>query len=211
MITDVPLLVAMLKMSHVFIVAPVRHYAIAALSSLHLDPVYRLHLSINYNVQRWMADTVHLLIDRPLSLFSTQDKEHLGLAAYSAIVETQVRLIEFRRALAVAPPRVPTPTDDGNIVPWLMNDCGRHEECVRVWREVWARVIAPRIINPRRPVPFNEMLIMVVEAGHNGMEPECKQNVLAPLALAGQPMDFFVATSTGYINSCIDFIRTIPF
>lgn len=181
-------------------------YAIHGLEALTLTPFQRLRLAQDYAVHAWVAPAVHELLKSPSEFWTDDESDTLGPKSLVALAKAQKLIMRFRASLVAAPPLAPDPEVFDNPILNMLNDCTHHSTCREAWLTVWSRKIAPQIANPLRPLPFNGIVSLLIDTRHKGMNPDCKQNALAPLALTHKPKDYFTAYVDPIIDECISTI-----
>ncbi|KAJ7159719.1 hypothetical protein C8R46DRAFT_1207484 [Mycena filopes] len=96
---------------------------------LDFHPALRLQLAIRYYIQAWIEPAFLLLIRVPLQSFTTQERLHMGFAAYTILAETHAKITEHRTLCALTVP--PVEHCKGCI------SAGRSDGCNKSWAHAW--------------------------------------------------------------------------
>ncbi|KAG2138191.1 hypothetical protein BD769DRAFT_1663768 [Suillus cothurnatus] len=142
-------LVAILKVSHLWMISNSIQFAIDGLEKLTLHPTRQLELARLYSIPQWIAPAIQEIM--PLSLASTTDTEaaQMGFKVYTIIAWAKEVM-----------------------------DCSSHlhSQCKEAWSGFWWKKVARAILHPMNPLPLTQILQLVIKAPlPNGMNIACKQ------------------------------------
>ncbi|KAG1750998.1 hypothetical protein EDD22DRAFT_957812 [Suillus occidentalis] len=163
------LLVAILKVSHLWMISNSIKFAIGGLENLTLQPTRRLELARLYSIPQWIAPAIREII--PLSLANTTDTEaaQMGFKVYTIIAQAKEVIERERRALAAYPPSL-------LIAPSFSCSVRSHSRCKEAWSGFWWKKVARAILHPMNPLPLTQVLQVIVEAPlPDGMNITCRQ------------------------------------
>ncbi|KAF8572706.1 hypothetical protein K439DRAFT_1270667, partial [Ramaria rubella] len=82
-------LVAVLKLSSIYLVAPACEWAIHWLTSETLHPATRIQLAYLYNVEKWIEPAFRALLSCKLTTLSIEDTFRLGPRTFTALAKTR--------------------------------------------------------------------------------------------------------------------------
>ncbi|OBZ77043.1 hypothetical protein A0H81_03756 [Grifola frondosa] len=134
-------LIAILKLTSQWDMAKGREFAVYHLKQVETDmpPALRLKLARVYDLDDWLLPAFHELVLTPLSKLTPNDKRWLGWTAYDLIARAHEQAEALRKTLALVPP----PMDD-----LRSPKCIGHNECIRVWGDLWFSKIGRRVLHP---------------------------------------------------------------
>ncbi|KAG1741684.1 hypothetical protein EDB19DRAFT_1907907 [Suillus lakei] len=150
------LLVAILKVSHLWMISNSIKFAIDGLENLTLQPTRRLELARLYSIPQWIAPAIHEII--PMSLVNTTDTEaaQMGFKVYTIIARAKEVIERERWALAAYPPSL-----------------------LEAWSGFWWKKVARAILHPTNPLPLTQTLQLIIEAPlPDGMNVACRQAMI---------------------------------
>ncbi|KAF8506430.1 hypothetical protein JB92DRAFT_2832900 [Gautieria morchelliformis] len=137
-------LVAVLKLTTLYLMAPARDWAIDWLTSEELHPALRMQLVHQYNVDRWIEPAFRALLPCKLTSLSVEDTGHPGLRAFSALAKTKEVLQDLRIKTAFSATQLYS----------LAAECDSPTQCRCNWITwFWMRVSA-KLLNPAHPLPL---------------------------------------------------------
>ncbi|KAF8575717.1 hypothetical protein K439DRAFT_1623365 [Ramaria rubella] len=93
-------LVAMLKLSSIYLMVPAHEWAIHWLSSENLHPAVRIELAHFYNVPQWIEPAFRTLLSCKLTTLTIKDTFCLGLRTFAALAKTREVIQELHMAVA---------------------------------------------------------------------------------------------------------------
>ncbi|KAG1722058.1 hypothetical protein EDB19DRAFT_1916925 [Suillus lakei] len=166
------LLVAILKVSHLWMISNSIKFAIDGLENLTLQPTRRLELARLYSIPQWIAPAIHEII--PMSLVNTTNTEaaQMGFKVYTIIAWAKEVIERERRALAAYPPSL-------LVSPSFSCSARSHSRCKEAWSGFWWKKVARAILHPTNPLPLTQTLQLIIEAPlPDGMNVACRQAMI---------------------------------
>lgn len=161
--TDRPSIISLcsvLKLSTFYLVDSGRDYSIHHLSSYpELNPLLRLHLACQYNIEEWVGITFRALMFMSILDVTDDDRALIGSEAYHILATTHARVELHRRRLAFGPPKA-------------VHDvhCLDESDCSKTWYQAWwgthdRQGILTALLHPTSPVPGS-----VIDAALGGLQ-----------------------------------------
>ncbi|KAL0948682.1 hypothetical protein HGRIS_010487 [Hohenbuehelia grisea] len=169
------ILVAILHISHMWLVKSGENYAVHHIKNLGLHPARMVELGVRYDVAHWIEAAIPMLLNTPMRQLSDCHMAQLGIKIIGVITKAQETLEEHRKRLAHYPPPL------NNYVP----DCSTHTTCKHVWHDVWWKTIARAILHPKEPCRLNDCLDLIRNTSFSTMKDMCKAAAIVSIQESG--------------------------
>ncbi|KAG1893888.1 uncharacterized protein F5891DRAFT_1195803 [Suillus fuscotomentosus] len=162
-------LVAILKISHLWMISNSIKFAIDGLENLTLHPTRRLELARLYSIPQWIAPAIREIMTSSLTNTTDNEATQMGFKVYTIIARAKEVMERERRALAAYPPSL--------LVSASFSCSARsHSQCKEAWSGFWWKKVARAILHPKNPLPLTQTLQLILEAPlPNGMNAACRQ------------------------------------
>jgi hypothetical protein len=137
-------LVAVLKLSTLYLIAPARDWAIDWLTNENLHPALRMELANIYKVDNWIEPAFRALLPHKLTLLSMEDTVQLGPRTFAALAKMKEVLQDLRIKVTFSAMQLYS----------LAADCDSPSQCHSNWVAwYWMKVLA-KVLNPAHPLPL---------------------------------------------------------
>ena len=192
-----PSLVAILKVSRLWMIENSIQWAVSRLNQLGLSPAHKLELARMYTIPEWVAPAIHTLILSPLSTISENDTHRLGLCVYSIIAKAHEVIEMKRKMLAAVPPGL-------SLGPSASCSDLEHPQCKDAWIKFWWQKVARQLLHPTNPLSLTGVVEYVATQTHPvGLNMQCKQEVIGHVVESGG-----LAVEEEIINSAVGAARS---
>ena len=176
---DVPSLVAILKVSRLWMVENSIQWVVDHLNELDLSPAHKLELARMYTIPQWVAPAIRTLILSPLSIISEDDTHRLGLRVYSIIAKAHEVMDTERRTLAAVPPGL-------SLGPSTSCNATQHSQCRDAWAKFWWQKVARQLLHPVSPLALSGVVEYVATQAHPiSLNMECKEEIIGQAVDSG--------------------------
>ncbi|KAF8579932.1 hypothetical protein K439DRAFT_1620187 [Ramaria rubella] len=146
-------LVAMLKLSSIYLVVPAHEWAIHWLTLETLHPAVRIQLAYLYDVEEWIEPAFRILLSCRLTTLSIEDTYRLGPRTFAALAKTREVLQELCMAVAYS----------ASQTYGLAGECETPDECRNQWISWFWVKISPRVLNQIHPLPLSDIRAAAVK------------------------------------------------
>ncbi|KAJ8580264.1 hypothetical protein M405DRAFT_71097 [Rhizopogon salebrosus TDB-379] len=165
-------LVAILRVSHLWMINNSIEFAVDGLGHLGLVPARRLELARLYAIPQWIAPAIREMISLPLTGITDMEATQMGFKVYTIIARAKEVMERERRTLAAYPPSL-------HILPSSTCSIRLHNRCKEAWSAFWWKRVARAILHPTSPLSLTLALQLVIEAPlPDGMNVACKQAMI---------------------------------
>ncbi|KAF9230040.1 hypothetical protein BU15DRAFT_84126 [Melanogaster broomeanus] len=176
---DEAALIAILKVSRLWMIENSITWAVNHLARLDLSPARKLQLARMYIIPAWIAPAIRQLMALPLASIAASDADNMGLVVYTIVARAHEATEKERKALAAVPPGLALQPSPGC-------NATRHVYCVSIWGRFWWLRVARSLLHPTRPLQFTSLLGYVAELPHpDGLNLQCKEAALAEMVESG--------------------------
>jgi hypothetical protein len=108
----------------------------------------------------------------PVCSWTDEHLEQMGFRIYSILTKAKEALESERKLLAAVPPKISEKDNENQS--W----CESHNQCVKIWDEVWFKVVARALLHPKTPLQFSGGIELLQRTPHTGMKPACKKAMI---------------------------------
>jgi hypothetical protein len=160
---------------------------ITHLERLYLQPARRLELARMYSIPHWVEPAFKILIYTDFADISASDIQQMGLTEFSILCKAKEKIEKERKLTAAVPPSM------NFAESW---SCRTHENCKKIWREVWWRKVARQILHPNSPLAFDTACEAINKIEFPGMTESCRIEMMEIIRTGPMLFDLYKNSNT---------------
>lgn len=141
-----------------------------------------LQAALDLQIKPWTVDASRLILDaNGFSRLSRKERESLPNGAHTYFMAGAHNVDQIYKEAAKDAPPVPEPK---------YTSPHDHSICCIRWKEFWAQIVAPRLLDESDPLKLHDLLSFLSNQEVPGMNSDCRDAVL--MYLSGHPAFCFI-------------------